>query len=236
MFRWLLTKIARRMNPDFTINKDVSGSMIRSYAWTMGKWWVRSWLLILRGRYPRMLFLGPGVRISHLRNVQLGRFVRIHEGALLSGLGRKKLTIGEYTRIGAYSRVVISETFDNPGEYISIGKRVGIHDFAHIGGGGGVEIGDDTIIGAYFSCHPEGHIFDDPSKPIRLQGLSRKGIKIGKGCWIGAKVTVLDGVEIGDNSVIAAGAVVTQSFPKDSIIAGVPAKLIRTISSADSLQ
>ena len=97
-----------------------------------------------------------------------------------------------------------------------------------------MEIGDDTIIGAYFSCHPEGHIFDDPSKPIRLQGLSRKGIKIGKGCWIGAKVTVLDGVEIGENSVIAAGAVVTQSFPKDSIIAGVPAKLIRTISSHDS--
>ena len=99
------------------------------------------------------------------------------------------------------------------------------------GGGGGVEIGDDTIIGSYFSCHPESHVFDNPSIPIRLQGLSRQGIRIGKGCWIGSEVTILDGVEIGDNSVVAAGAVVTKSFPENSIIGGVPARLIRKISS-----
>jgi acetyltransferase-like isoleucine patch superfamily enzyme len=64
--------------------------------------------------------------------------------------------------------------------------------------------------------------------PIRHQGVSRKGIKIGKNCWIGSKVTVLDGVTIGTGSIIAAGSVVTKSFPENSIIGGVPAKLLKT--------
>ena len=176
-----------------------------------------------------MLFLGPGVSLLHLRNIKLGKFVRIHERAQLSGLGNGKLEIGDYVRIGAFSRIAISETYDDIGKFIKIGNRVGISDFAHLGGAGGLEIGDDTIIGSYFSCHPESHIFSDTKQPIRLQGVERKGIVVGKNCWIGAKVTILDGVTIGENSVIAAGAVVTKSFPARSIIGGVPAKVIREI-------
>ncbi|MBL0095879.1 MAG: hypothetical protein IPP46_04855 [Bacteroidetes bacterium] len=60
-----------------------------------------------------------------------------------------------------------------------------------------------------------------------LSGTERKGIHIGKNCWIGAKVTILDGVQIGANSIIAAGAVVTKSMPDNAVIGGVPAKVIR---------
>ena len=87
-------------------------------------------------------------------------------------------------------------------------------------------IGDDTITGAYLSIHPENHNFDDISSAIRLQGVTRKGISIGKNCWIGAKVTILDGANIGDGCVIAAGAVVNQSFSDNQIIGGIPAKVI----------
>ena len=70
--------------------------------------------------------------------------------------------------------------------------------------------------------------FQNISEAIRQQGVTRKGINIGRNCWIGSKVTILDGVTIGEGCIIAAGAVVTQSFPENSVIAGVPAKLIKS--------
>jgi acetyltransferase-like isoleucine patch superfamily enzyme len=89
-----------------------------------------------------------------------------------------------------------------------------------------LSIGDDCIIGQYFSCHPENHYFSDVDQLIRHQGVHRKGIEIGKNCWIGSKVTILDGVTIGDGCVVAAGAVVHQSFPSNVVIGGVPAKVL----------
>ncbi|MFT6338188.1 MAG: acetyltransferase-like isoleucine patch superfamily enzyme, partial [Halioglobus sp.] len=99
--------------------------------------------------------------------------------------------------------------------------------FAYLGGGGTLEIGNDCIVGQYFSCHPENHNYSIIEVPIRMQGVTHQGIKIGNNCWIGSKATVLDGVEIGAGCIIAAGAVVTKSFPSNSIIAGVPAKMIK---------
>jgi acetyltransferase-like isoleucine patch superfamily enzyme len=123
---------------------------------------------------------------------------------------------------------VISTSFNNLGSHIYIGENVGIGEFAYLGGGGGLEIGNDCIVGQYFSCHPENHNYEDPKQLIREQGVSRKGIIIGSNCWIGAKVTILDGVIIGSNCVIAAGAVVTKSMPSNSVIGGVPARVIKS--------
>jgi acetyltransferase-like isoleucine patch superfamily enzyme len=93
---------------------------------------------------------------------------------------------------------------------------------------GGIEIGDDTIFGNYVSMHSENHNFNELSIPIRLQGVNRKGIKIGNNCWIGAKTTILDNVTIGNGCVIAAGSVVVAGIYEDNgIYAGIPAKLIR---------
>ena len=109
-----------------------------------------------------------------------------------------------------------------------IGNNVGLGSHGHYGAGlGGLEIGDDTIIGNYVSFHPENHIFSELNMPIRQQGVYGKGIKIGKNCWIGAKATFLDGTVIGNGCVVAAGAVVKGNFPDNSIIGGVPAKIIK---------
>lgn len=63
--------------------------------------------------------------------------------------------------------------------------------------------------------------------PIRKQGVNRKGIKIGSNCWIGAKVTILDGTIIGNGCIVAAGAVVRGQFPDNCVIGGVPAKILK---------
>ena len=237
MWRSLIERLARKKNPAFKLDEAVSDGVIFQLVWVRLGAWLRSWKLLLRGRLPGLLFIGRGVRFFNLSNMRFGRMVQIGEGAYLSALGKQPLEIGNQVNIGAYSRLEISRTFHDVGGYIRIGDRVGLGDFAHLGGAGGLEIGDDCIIGAYLSCHPENHIFSDPNLPIRLQGVSRKGIKIGKNCWIGAKVTILDGVEIGDNCVLAAGAVITKSMPANSIIGGVPAKVIKsTIPSPSPLQ
>lgn len=72
---------------------------------------------------------------------------------------------------------------------------------------------------------PMNHVFADPDTPIRLQGETASGIRIGRDVWIGTSVKVLDGVEIGDGCVVGAGSVVTKSLPPYCVAVGVPAKV-----------
>lgn len=229
MIKSLLTQLLRRKNPAFRFDEDVRSSFIRTILFANTLAWVRSWKLLLRGYFPRWLFLGRGVRLRNLENIRLSPWVRLEDGVHLDALGRGPIELGRHVRIGAYSRLIISTTLDNLGAFIRIGNNVGIGEFAYLGGAGGLEIGDNCIIGQYFSCHPENHNFSNPNKLIRLQGVTRKGIRIGKNCWIGSKVTILDGVTVGDNCIIAAGAVVTKSMPAGSVIGGVPARVLRPV-------
>ena len=130
--------------------------------------------------------------------------------------------------MGFFTHIELTGSMKLIGQGMIIGNNVGLGSHGHYGSGAGLlEIGDYTIFGNYVSIHPENHNYSDLSIPIKLQGVNGKGIKIGNDCWIGAKVTILDGTVIGDHSIVAAGAVVTGKFPPYSIIGGVPAKIIK---------
>ena len=189
---------------------------------------IRSLRLLFFLKIPRFLFLGKGVTFLNIHKIKLGKWVKLDDYVLLSGFGKGLLSIGDRSGIGAFSRVEISTSFNNIGSHIHIGNNVGIGAFAYLGGGGGLTIGDDCIIGQYLSCHPENHNYEQTDRLIREQGVTRKGIIIGKNCWIGSKVTILDGVTIGENCIIAAGAVVTKDMPSNSVIGGVPAKVLKS--------
>lgn len=114
------------------------------------------------------------------------------------------------------------------GKGLKVGNNSGLGSHGFYGCAGGVEIGDNVMVGNYCSFHSENHNIEDTSIPMCLQGVNRKGIKIGNDCWIGAKATILDGVTIGDGCVVAAGALVTKgTYPPNSIIGGVPARVIK---------
>ena len=114
------------------------------------------------------------------------------------------------------------------GEKLIIGNNVGISPRAFITVRGTVRIGDDTIIGPNVTIIPENHNFSQIKVPIRLQGVSRKGVTIKNNVWVGSNVTILDGVTIGEGAVIAAGAVVTKDVQNFEIVGGIPAKRIKT--------
>lgn len=226
--KYLAEKIIRLRNPLFHFDPAITSWMFYSFILSQLLGLLRGGRFLLYLRNPQMAILGKRVSFFNISGIKLGRFLKLGHDVHISALGKEGVSIGDYVGIGAFSRVVVSTSLNQLGAYIRIGHQVGIGEFAYLGGAGGLEIGNECIIGQYFSCHPENHVFEDTTISIRHQGVTRKGIKIGNNCWIGSKVTILDGVEIGDHCVIAAGAVVNKSFPAHSVIGGVPAKIIKS--------
>ena len=103
--------------------------------------------------------------------------------------------------------------------------RIGIHNTII----GPVAIGSHVNLAQGITVTALNHNFEDAEKRIDEQGVSTKQVVIGDDVWIGANVVVLPGVTIGMHCVVAAGAVVTKDVPPHSLVAGVPAKIIKTI-------
>lgn len=178
-------------------------------------------------KFKKLVSIGPSATLTCITNIKCASGVTLGSHLTMDALGGEGIHIGSGSSIGSFSLIKVSGTLTDLGEGIHIGTNVGIGEFAHLGGAGGVEIGDDSIIGAYFSVHPENHNFHDKEQLIRLQGVTRQGIKVGQNCWIGAKVTLLDGSVIGNGCVVAAGAVVRGVFPDNVVIGGVPARILK---------
>lgn len=110
---------------------------------------------------------------------------------------------------------------------LSVGDNVSFHPMVYIEAYGGVSIGDDVSIAEGASLFSVNHIYESLEVPIKDQGLEPLPIVVEDNVWIGAKATILGGVNAASGSIIAAGAVVTKDVPPNSIVAGVPARTIR---------
>jgi acetyltransferase-like isoleucine patch superfamily enzyme len=228
MKAWL-EAMMRVRDPNFRVDPKLSGHAL--WAALRSRWIarLRSGRMLGHGRLPAGLMLGRDVQFFNPRDITWGRHNIVGDYSYVHALGPGSVVFGDGAGVGCFCRVVSSVQFNDVTGFIRLGRNSWIGDGSSVGGAGGLEIGDDTFTGQYVTFHPENHRFDDPHQLLRLQGVTRKGIKVGRNCWIGAKVTIMDGVTIGDHCVIAAGAVVTRDVPPDSVAAGVPAKVIRTL-------
>ncbi len=173
---------------------------------------------------PEMKFY-PGIELP---GISIEDPCHLSETARIAVVKGGSITIGRSFGIGEYSMV---QTY---GGEIKIGNSVSVQAGCMLYGHGGLTIGHRVSIATQTVIVPSNHNFDSMDIPIRLQGDSGKGITIGNDVWIGAGCKILDGVTIGSNSVIGAGSVVTRSIPERSIVAGVPARVIKKRISDDS--
>ncbi|UTX49113.1 sugar O-acetyltransferase [Chryseobacterium sp. MA9] len=120
---------------------------------------------------------------------------------------------------------VFTPIYINYGKNIKIGKNVFINFGCTFLALGGITIEDDVQIGPKVSLLTENH----PLKPEQRKGLIGKSIHIKRNAWIGGGATILPGVIIGENSIVAACAVVSKDVPDNTIVGGIPAKIIKAI-------
>lgn len=191
---------------------------------------------LLRGLLTRWRGAQVGIRFGVGRHVRIqfpshftaGDDVTIMDYGSLHCLSEPGVRIGSHTSI---DRNLWLHCGGRPEDcshgYFEIGEHSFIGCNAVLGAGGGIRIGDNVLVGQSVNMHAENHVFADPTRLIREQRVSYRGIVIEDNVWIGSRAVILDGVTVGRGAVIAAGAVVTATVPPFAVVAGVPARVVR---------
>ena len=150
-----------------------------------------------------------------------GKHSVIHHSARMDTPPYRKFSLGDYSVIESFACI------NNAVGDVMIGDhtRVGLHNTII----GPVIIGTHVNLAQGITVTALNHNFEDPDKRIDEQGVSTSAVIIEDDIWVGANAVILPGVTIGHHSVVAAGAVVTKDVPPHSIVAGVPAKIIKQI-------
>lgn len=175
------------------------------------------------GSMARNVIIGRNCTFRHPRRIFLGDSVVIDDDCLLDARGCG----ADGLRIGDSSIVSRGCTIKSKGGGVRIGRRVNIGGASHIVSHCGISIGDDTAIAG--ACQINGGTFalaEFSKPPSERTPVSAGPIEIGHGVWLATAVVVLDGVRIGDDSIVSAGSVVTQPVPARTVVQGNPAKKI----------
>lgn len=187
----------------------------------------------LLGHMGKGVVLGKSITIRHPNKVRIGDYVVIDDYAVLDAKGNNNagIFIGNNVIIGR--NTVLS--CKNGDIYIGDNANIAMNSF--IQSAKKVEIGNNVLLSAY--CYIIGggdHKTDRTDIPIIAQEQTVQGITVEDNCWIGAGAKVLDGVSIGRDSIVGAGAVVTKKMPAYVVAGGIPASVLRTRSKEWNLE
>ncbi|RQO82535.1 acetyltransferase [Acidovorax sp. FJL06] len=176
-----------------------------------------------------MLLGVPDFTQSHAGVDVLGADCRIDPTVSVMRFGQRAgvLCLADGVSLYAHTRLVLGDVVADPCVGIRIGARTIVNVGGYLSGEGGLEIGEDVLIGPHAKLLSAGHAIDEGDAIIARNRITRAKITIEDGAWIGAGAIVLEGVTIGCGAVVAAGALVRQDVPAGMVAAGMPARLVR---------
>lgn len=189
---------------------------------------MRGFFLKIRVKNSKgFIFVGARTKIRFKSKISIGKSLQIGDNVEINALSKNGIQIGNNVSILKNTIIECTGVIRQLGEGLVIGNNVGIAQNCFIQVRGQVTIGNNIIFGPGVGIFSENHNFSETDKYINEQGESRKGVKIEDGVWIGTAATILDGVTIGKNSIIAAGSVVNKDVPPYAVVGGIPAKIIK---------
>ena len=190
------------------------GEALRTWRWMREKNMVNRHFALLGARFlwlklrwgkrfqtEGMCFICPGVKF------EIGRHAT--------------LRIGRWSWVGHDSKIRVHEGEVSIGAKTVMGQECTISAYQH------VEIGRECIVADRVMLIDFDHGVVEVERPIRLQGIYKRDVKVGSNVWIGYGACILRGVSVGHNSIVGTNAVVTKDVPENAVVGGVPAKVLR---------
>jgi acetyltransferase-like isoleucine patch superfamily enzyme len=178
---------------------------------------------MLRPGYVRLL-----ARLARYRFLtRSGRRLELDGLAFLGSrvqlqIGRKaRVALGRWSWIGHGTKIRAHEGRVSIGAKTVLGQECTISAYQH------VSIGRECVVADRVMLIDFDHGVEEVERPIRLQGIYKRDVRVGHNVWIGYGACILRGVTVGDNAIVGTSAVVTRDVPPNAVVAGVPARVIR---------
>ena len=185
---------------------------------------------MLRPGYAALLLRLGWLKLRFGRRLQTDGLCFICPGVKLE-IGRNAtLRIGRWAWIGHGCKIRVHEGEVSIGAKTVIGQECTISAFQH------VSIGRECILADRVMLIDFDHGVTEVERPIRVQGIYKRDVEVGHNVWIGYGACILRGVRVGDNSIVGTSAVLTRSFDPNSVVAGVPARVIRMRQAPSSMR
>ena len=176
---------------------------------------------MLNRHYARLLVRYVWLKLRFGKRLETDGICFVCPGVQLE-IGRgAALRIGRWAWIGHGSKIRVHEGEVSIGAKTVMGQECTISAYQH------VEIGRECIVADRVMLIDFDHGVVEVERPIRLQGIYKRDIRVGHNVWIGYGACVLRGVSVGNNSILGTSAVVTQDVPENAVVAGIPARVIR---------
>jgi acetyltransferase-like isoleucine patch superfamily enzyme len=176
---------------------------------------------MLNPKYGRLILRLGLAKLRLGRKLQLDGLAFVGPGCSLEVRQGATLELGRWSWVGQGCKIRCHEGRVSIGAKSVLGQECTISAYRH------VSIGRECVIADRVMLIDFDHGMVDVDRPVRLQGIYMRDVRVGNNVWIGYGACILRGVTVGDNAVIGTGAVVTRDVPANAVVAGVPARVLR---------